>query len=61
MWTLRSVCRATQTLLAHPDPESPLNCDAGNALRAGDEVAFHSLARYYTLTYATEKGQKEGN
>lgn len=28
-WTLQSVCRAVIALLAHPEPDSPLNCDCG--------------------------------
>lgn len=28
-WTLQSVCRAVIALLAHPEADSPLNCDAG--------------------------------
>ncbi|KAJ6354536.1 hypothetical protein OIU77_005195 [Salix suchowensis] len=29
-WTLQSVCRAIIALMAHPEPDSPLNCDSGN-------------------------------
>ncbi|KAJ7296961.1 hypothetical protein O6H91_Y087800 [Diphasiastrum complanatum] len=28
-WTLQSVCRAVIALLAHPEADSPLNCDCG--------------------------------
>lgn len=28
-WTLQSVCRAIIALMAHPEPDSPLNCDSG--------------------------------
>lgn len=52
-WTLQSTCRAILVLLAHPEPDSPLNCDAGNLLRHGDQRGFHSLARMYTSLYAT--------
>ena len=51
-WTLQSVCRAILSLLAHPAPDSPLNCDAGNLLRAGDALGFASMARCYTLELA---------
>ena len=46
-WSLLSACRAVIALLGSPNPESPLNCDAGNLLRAGDDLGFLSLARYY--------------
>ena len=35
-WTLESVTRAIVNLLLNPNADSPLNCDAGNAIRAGD-------------------------
>lgn len=31
-WTLQSVCRAIIALMAHPEPDSPLNCDSGSSL-----------------------------
>ncbi|KAL7164431.1 hypothetical protein ACSBR2_040363 [Camellia fascicularis] len=31
-WTLQSVCRATIALMAHPEPDSPLNCDSVAAI-----------------------------
>jgi peroxin-4 len=40
-------------LLSDPAPDSPLNCDAGNMLRAGDKSAFNSLAKMYCLEFAT--------
>ena len=52
-WTLQSVCRAILSLLAHAAPDSPLNCDAGNLLRAGDVVGYNSMARCYTVEYAS--------
>ena len=36
-------------LLGAGDSTSPLNCDAGNLLRSGDELAFKSLARMIAL------------
>lgn len=51
-WTLQSTCRAILVLLAHPEPDSPLNCDAGNLLRHGDNRGYHSLAKMYTALYA---------
>ena len=35
-----------------PEPSSPLNCDAGNLLRAEDIRGYWSLARMATLEYA---------
>ncbi len=31
VYTLQSVCRSIIALLAHPEPDSPLNCDCGKA------------------------------
>ncbi|KAK2632775.1 hypothetical protein EUGRSUZ_L01100 [Eucalyptus grandis] len=31
-WTLQSVCRAIIALMAHPEPDSPLNCNSGSSL-----------------------------
>eukprot|EP00271_Cylindrocystis_brebissonii_P006412 TRINITY_DN19198_c0_g1_i1.p1 TRINITY_DN19198_c0_g1~~TRINITY_DN19198_c0_g1_i1.p1 ORF type:complete len:161 (-),score=20.17 TRINITY_DN19198_c0_g1_i1:265-747(-) len=47
-WTLQSVCRAVITLLVHPEPDSPLNCDCGNLLRAKDDRGYFCMARMYT-------------
>ncbi|KAH8741046.1 hypothetical protein FG386_001598 [Cryptosporidium ryanae] len=33
-WTLNSLCRAILSILSDPNPNSPLNCDAGNILRS---------------------------
>eukprot|EP00740_Mantoniella_antarctica_P004449 CAMPEP_0181362942 /NCGR_PEP_ID=MMETSP1106-20121128/8378_1 /TAXON_ID=81844 /ORGANISM="Mantoniella antarctica, Strain SL-175" /LENGTH=222 /DNA_ID=CAMNT_0023477135 /DNA_START=262 /DNA_END=927 /DNA_ORIENTATION=- len=51
-WTLHSVCRAILALLCNPEPDSPLNCDAGNMLRAGDHLGYWSMARMYTVEAA---------
>ena len=39
-WTLESLCRAVLDLMANPNAESPLNCDSGNMIRAGDTFAY---------------------
>eukprot|EP01059_Diplonema_ambulator_P030199 TRINITY_DN5072_c1_g1_i2.p1 TRINITY_DN5072_c1_g1~~TRINITY_DN5072_c1_g1_i2.p1 ORF type:complete len:170 (+),score=12.50 TRINITY_DN5072_c1_g1_i2:43-510(+) len=51
-WTIPSVCQAIRTLLSHPAADSPLNCDAGNLLRADDHRGFKHLARMYTIEHA---------
>ena len=55
IWNLESAVRAVITLLAYPEAGSPLNCDAGNLIRAGDMVGFNSLARMYTIDEAMEE------
>lgn len=47
--------RAVGVMLQQPNPDSPLNCDAGNLLRANDAVGYKSLAKYYTNKYAISK------
>ncbi|EGB06171.1 hypothetical protein AURANDRAFT_16391, partial [Aureococcus anophagefferens] len=44
-WTLASACTAIRALLSAPNPDSPLNCDAGNVMRAGDMDGFRATAR----------------
>jgi len=52
-WGIGTVCRAIMALLDSPNADSPLNCDAGNLIRSGDIVAFNSVARMYTIEFAT--------
>ncbi|XP_077210938.1 TOM1-like protein 8 isoform X2 [Tasmannia lanceolata] len=54
-WMLQSVCRAIIALMAHPEPDSPLNCDAGNLLRSGDVRGYQSMAKLYTRLAAMPK------
>ena len=58
-WTLESVSRAIVNLLLNPNADSPLNCDAGNAIRAGDMLAFQSMARMYTVEEAMAESKEE--
>jgi len=51
-WGLQSATQAVMALLSDPVEDSPLNCDAGNMLRAGDRRGFNSLARMYTIEHA---------
>jgi peroxin-4 len=53
-WTLESVTRAIVNLLLNPNADSPLNCDAGNAIREGDMLAYNTMARMYTIEFASE-------
>lgn len=52
-WTLQALCRAIVSLLSHPESDSPLNCDAGNMLRANDMRAYRSAVRMWVAEHAT--------
>jgi peroxin-4 len=60
-WTLQATCRAIIILLSCPEPDSPLNCDAGNLLRSGDIRGFRSLAVMYTRLYAVGAPSASGS
>lgn len=53
-WTVHSLTRAILVLLANPNADSPLNCDAGNLIRYGDARAFFTMARMYAYEYGYE-------
>jgi peroxin-4 len=53
-WGIASVCRALQALLSSPEADSPLNCDAGNMIRANDLRAYRSMAKMYAELYANK-------
>ena len=58
-WTLESLCRAVVNLLVNPNADSPLNCDSGNLIRAGDMLGQESMAKMYTIEYACEESKDE--
>ena len=58
VWSLSTACLAIVALLSHPAADSPLNCDAGNLIRAGDDVGFRSMASMYTIEFAINKMEK---
>uniref|UniRef100_A0A7S2UYB8 UBC core domain-containing protein n=1 Tax=Fibrocapsa japonica TaxID=94617 RepID=A0A7S2UYB8_9STRA len=51
-WGLQPACRAVIALMSDPAADSPLNCDAGNMIRAGDMRAYHAVASMYQIEYA---------
>jgi peroxin-4 len=55
VYTLQAVCRAIINLLAHPEADSPLNCDCGNLLRSGDTRGYNSMARMYAKLYGSSE------
>ena len=54
-WTMMSLCRAIQNLMSDPFADSPLNCDAGNLVRAGDMKGYNEMARHYAVVNAGAK------
>ena len=58
-WTLESLCRAVVNLLVNPNADSPLNCDSGNIIRAGDTLGQETMAKMYTMEYACEESKAE--
>lgn len=53
-WNLQSVCNAIFVLLSSPNADSPLNCDCGNLIRNHDFIGYCSIAKMYTIEYATD-------
>lgn len=51
-WSTMQVCQAVLVLMGSPAADSPLNCDAGNLLRSGDNRGYDSLAHMYTVDMA---------
>lgn len=46
MWSLITLERAITSILVYPNADSPLNCDAGNMIRSGDEAGFFTTAQF---------------
>eukprot|EP00638_Chattonella_subsalsa_P008455 CAMPEP_0117751002 /NCGR_PEP_ID=MMETSP0947-20121206/10709_1 /TAXON_ID=44440 /ORGANISM="Chattonella subsalsa, Strain CCMP2191" /LENGTH=168 /DNA_ID=CAMNT_0005569287 /DNA_START=134 /DNA_END=640 /DNA_ORIENTATION=- len=58
-WGLEAACRAIIAILSDPAADSPLNCDAGNMVRANDMRAYNSMASMYKIEHAlTEMPEK---
>jgi peroxin-4 len=53
-WTLMSTVRAVRALLAAPNADSPLNCDAGNLIRANDWNGFAAQAKRMVAEHASQ-------
>lgn len=60
VYTLQAVCRAIINLLAHPEADSPLNCDCGNLLRSGDTRGYNSMAKMYARLYGSVEHSIQG-
>lgn len=48
---VQAACLAVISLLSDPAADSPLNCDAGNMIRAGDLLAYNTMAEMYTKEF----------
>lgn len=46
MWSLVTLQKAINSILVYPNADSPLNCDAGNMLRNGDDAGFWTTAKF---------------
>lgn len=55
VWSLIKLGKAISHILVFPNAESPLNCDAGNMIRDGDELGFWSTAELCVENYAINK------
>ncbi|KAF8467283.1 ubiquitin-conjugating enzyme/RWD-like protein [Kalaharituber pfeilii] len=51
-YTLKLTIMAIQSLLTTPEPDSPLNVDAANLLKAGDYVGYDSLVKVWVVRFA---------
>jgi peroxin-4 len=53
-WSFNSLAIAIKLIMAEPNAESPLNPDAGNMIRAGDLLAYDSMAKAMAEIYAID-------
>lgn len=59
-WTLQSVCRAIIALMAHPEPDSPLNCDSGwQTLHDSYSFPYFSLVSWHEEKIYNSSTQSE--
>lgn len=56
-WSLSRLGKALSSLLFDPNADSPLNCDAGNMIRAGDDTGFRSTAELVTRMTAIPRSE----
>ena len=56
----RRRCTAVRALLAAPNADSPLNCDAGNLIRGGDLAGFEEEARRWVDAHASDGMPERG-
>lgn len=50
VYSIRQTLEAVQQLLTSAEPDSPLNIDAAQLLRQGDQLGYEALVRFYTQT-----------
>ncbi|CAD0089083.1 unnamed protein product, partial [Aureobasidium vineae] len=50
VYSVRQTLEAVQQLLTSAEPDSPLNIDAAQLLRQGDQLGYEALVRFYTKT-----------
>ena len=59
VWSLMKLGKAISDILVYPNAESPLNCDAGNMIRNGDDEGFRTTAELCVELHALNMHQYE--
>ena len=54
VYSVKQTLEAVQQLLTSAEPDSPLNIDAAQLLRQGDQLGYEALVRFYTETLRWE-------